>query len=91
MNMIEKVTGWCGGFFYAICYLPQVLGTCKNKSPELNMNFIYLQFLGASSMFLYGLTNKLYPIMALNGYSWICLVLIMGGHFRNERNKQILN
>ena len=42
-------------------------------------------------MFLYGVTNKLYPIMALNGLAWICLVLIMGGHFRNKKNNQILN
>ena len=89
--MIEKVSGWVGSFFYAICYLPQVLGTCKNKSPELNMSFIYLQFLGSSFMFLYGVTNKLYPIMALNGLAWICLVLIMGGHFRNKKNNPILN
>ena len=49
--MISQVSGWIGSFFYAICYFPQVFGTCKNKSNELNMNFIYLQFLGASFMF----------------------------------------
>ncbi len=61
--MIEKVSGWIGSFFYAICYLPQVLGTCKNKSPELSMNFIYLKFLGSSLLysitrpFLYNITE----------------------------------
>lgn len=88
--MISQVSGWIGSFFYAICYFPQVLGTCKNKSNELNMNFIYLQFLGASFMFLYGLTNKLYPIMALNAFAWICIVLIMGGHYRNQKNNELI-
>ena len=79
--MISQIFGWIGSFFYAICLFPQIYDIWKNKSSELNMNFMYLQFLGASFMFLYGLINKLYPIMALNGFTWLCLVLIIIGHW----------
>ena len=78
-HMISQISGWVGSFFYGICFFPQIYGIWKNKSPDLNINYIYLQFLGASFMFLYGLTNKLYPIMALNGFAWLCIVSIMAG------------
>jgi len=86
--MIEKITGWVGSFFYAICFFPQIYSIWRNKSPELNINFMFLQFLGASFMFLYGLTNKLYPIVALNAFAWLCVVLIIGGHYRNKQCKK---
>jgi len=83
--MISQISGWVGSFFYAICFFPQIYGIWKNKSPDLNINYVYLQFLGSSFMFLYGLTNKLYPIAVLNGFAWICIVSIMAGHYRNQR------
>ena len=89
--MTNQVWGWAGSFFYGICFFPQIYSIYKNKSPELNVNYVYLQFLGSSCMFLYGLTNNLIPIAVLNGFAWICIVLIMGGHFRNQKNNQILN
>ena len=85
--MLEKASGWVGSFFYAICFLPQMIAIWKNKSPELNMNFMFLQFLGASFMFLYGLTNNLYPILILNAFAWVCIITIIGGFYRNKMCK----
>lgn len=86
--MIENASGWVGSFFYAVCFLPQIHSIWKNKSPELSMNFMFLQFLGASFMFLYGLTNNLYPILYLNAFAWLCIVSIGGGYYRNKQCKK---
>ena len=82
--MIEHASGWVASFFYSVCFLPQIYSTWKKQSPELNLNFMYMQFLGASFMFLYGLTNELYPIMTLNAFAWICIVFIIAGQHRNK-------
>jgi uncharacterized protein with PQ loop repeat len=83
--MYQDIIGWSGFFFYSICYFPQIYGIYKNESPELNMTFMYLQFLGASSMFTYGVLKTLYPIIVLNAFSWICVVFIIIGMLKNKK------
>jgi len=84
--MINEIPGWVGSFFYGICFLPQIYSIFKNQSPKLDINFIFLQFLGACFMFIYGLINKLYPIMILNAFAWFCIVLILIGYHHNKKN-----
>ena len=42
--MTNQVWGWAGSFFYGICFFPQIYSIYKNKSPELNVYYVYLQF-----------------------------------------------
>jgi uncharacterized protein with PQ loop repeat len=84
--MNYEIIGWVGSFFYAICFFPQIYGIYKTQSPELSINFMYFQLGGATSMFTYGLLKKLYPIMCLNAFAWICILFIICGMYKNKNN-----
>lgn len=88
--MNYEIFGWCGSFFYAICFLPQIYGIYKKESPELSINFMYLQLGGSTSMFIYGFLKILYPIMVLNGFAWFCIVFIICGVYKNKNNLNII-
>jgi uncharacterized protein with PQ loop repeat len=86
--MYNETVGYVGGTFYALCYLPQLYDIWHDKNSELSYNFMFLQFLAASFMFLYGLTNELRPIWLLNGWSWLCIVAIVAGMIKNKRRRE---
>ena len=71
--------GYIGGFFYAICYIPQLYSMfCgDNNNNKINIYYIYSQGLGAGFMISYGILNQLLPIIILNIFSATCLIVIL--------------
>ncbi len=71
--------GYLGGFFYAVCFIPQLYSMFRNNdnSNEINIYYIYCQLLGAGFMISYSILNQLLPIIILNVFTFICLVVIL--------------
>ena len=70
--------GYIGGFFYAICYIPQLYSMfCGNNNNDINIYYIYSQILGAGFMISYGILNQLLPIIILNIFTISCLIIIL--------------
>lgn len=74
--------GYISGFFYIVCFLPQIYTTWKGKSDKLSIYMVLLQMLGAIFMISYAYINKLYPILMLNGLTICCLLVIMVGMYK---------
>ena len=86
--MYSEIVGYVGGIFYGVCYLPQIYDIWYDKCSKLSYNFMFLQFLASSFMFLYGITNELKPIWILNGWAWLCVIIIVSGMLRNKEPKR---
>ncbi len=68
--------GYLAGFFYIICYIPQIYTLRNGETNKLNIYMIILQLLGAIGMTIYAVLNNLYPIIVLNTASTLCLLSI---------------
>ena len=71
--------GYIAGFFYIICYFPQIMEIYCKKTNDLNNFFIYFQMIGGVFMLSYGIMNNLSPIIALNGTVLFFLLVILYG------------
>lgn len=69
--------GYIGGFFYAICYFPQLYSMWKGKNFDINIYYIISQIIGSSSMIAYASLNNIYPVLWLNFFSCVCLLIII--------------
>ena len=65
--------GYIGGFFYAICYFPQLYSMWKGENYDINIYYIICQFMGSGSMIAYASLNNIPPVLWLNIFSSICL------------------
>ena len=74
--------GFVAGFFYIICYLPQIAEIYYKQTDKLNNIFIYFQLCGASFMIAYSIMNHLLPIMILNITTFVLLCIIAIGNYR---------
>ncbi|ANS04213.1 hypothetical protein [uncultured Mediterranean phage] len=71
--------GYIAGFFYIICYFPQIMEIYYKKTNDLSNLFIYFQMIGGVFMLSYGIMNNLSPIIALNGTVLLFLSVILYG------------
>ena len=71
--------GYIAGFFYIICYFPQIMEIYCKKTNDLNNFFIYFQMIGGVFMLSYGIMNNLSPIIALNSTVLLFLGVILYG------------
>ena len=71
--------GYIGGFFYVLCYLPQIMELYCKKTNNLNNLFVYFQILGGIFMLSYGFTNSIFPVIILNIITLVCLLIIIYG------------
>ena len=71
--------GYIGGFFYSICYIPQIYDIWYGNKNRVNTPFFCIQIIGASAMFTYAFLNMLWPILILNGLSLFLLSVILCG------------
>ena len=78
-NMQYDWIGYLSGFFFIICYIPQIYTLWNGNTNKLNIYMIILQLLGSIGMLTYAIINNLIPIIALNAASALCLVII--GYF----------
>ena len=76
--------GYIGGFFYAICYFPQIHDIFKKGTTKLNNIFLLMQFFGAICMIVYSTYNFLMPIFCLNIIALISIIVIYFGVRRFE-------
>ena len=68
--------GYIAGFFFIICYLPQIYTLQHGKPDKINIYMIILQLLGVIGMTIYAILNSMIPIIVLNTSSILCLVII---------------
>jgi uncharacterized protein with PQ loop repeat len=68
--------GYIAGFFFIICYFPQIYTLWHGQTGQLNIYMIILQLLGAIGMTIYAILNSLIPIIVLNTTSVLCLAII---------------
>ena len=71
--------GYIGGFFYVICYFPQIYDIWYGNKNRINTPFFCIQIVAAGSMFAYAFLNKIWPILILNGLTLIFLSIILWG------------
>ena len=71
--------GYISGFFYIICYFPQISEIYCKKTNVLSNLFIYFQIIGAFFMLSYGIINNLLPIVILNSTVLLFLFVILYG------------
>ena len=79
--MVYEYLGYISGFFYIVCFLPQIYTTWYGKSDKLSIYMVLLQMMGALFMISYAYLNQLYPILMLNGLTILCLLVIMLGMY----------
>jgi uncharacterized protein with PQ loop repeat len=76
--MVYDFLGFIGGFFYAVCFIPQLYSMfCGKNNNDVNIYYIYCQILGASFMISYGTLNQLLPIIILNAFTLFCLLIVL--------------
>ncbi len=71
--------GYVSGFFYIICYFPQISEIYCKKRNDLSNLFIYFQMVGGVFMLAYGILNTLLPVIILNITVLVCLSVILFG------------
>ena len=71
--------GYIAGFFYIICYFPQIMEIYCKKTNDLNNFFIYFQMIGGVFMLSYGIINNLLPVVILNSTVLLFLFVILYG------------
>ncbi len=76
--------GYLAGFFYIICYIPQIYTLHRGKTDKLNIYMIFLQMLGAIGMTTYAILNNLMPIIILNSTATLLLIVISYYTFKNS-------
>ncbi len=76
--------GYLAGFFYIICYIPQIYTLHHGKTDKLNIYMIFLQMLGAIGMTIYAILNNLMPIIILNSAGALLLIVISYYTFKNS-------
>ena len=81
--MAFEILGYISGFFYIICYLPQIYNIWNKSSNKLDLRMIYLQGVAAILMTCYAILNKLYPILLLNTMTIVSVLLILWGAKRS--------
>ena len=71
--------GYIGGFFFIICYIPQIYDIWYGNQNRINTPFFCIQMVAAAAMFSYAFFNMLWPILILNGITLILLSIILCG------------
>ena len=82
--MIETI-GWLGGFFFAICGIPQAWGCYKAKNADgLTHGFLWSWVLGEVFTLFYILAqdNLLLPLVANYIFNLLSLLIIMYYKYR---------
>ena len=75
---------YIGGFFYLVCYAPQIYDLWFEHTDRINTLFFIIQLFGAGFMTAYAYLNTLYPIIALNTSSIVCIFIILYGIKKNK-------
>ena len=76
-NMIlHTLIGYLGGFLLAICAIPEVIRTIKDKRCHLGWPFLLLWFFGEVFMMIYSVWLWDYPLMFNYGFN-ITLLSVM--------------
>ena len=81
--------GYTGGFFYIVCYFPQIYDIWYGNKNRINTPFFCIQVIAAAAMLSYAILNILWPILILNGLTLFFLLIILYGIKYKKFNKRI--
>ena len=76
---------YIGGFFYLVCYMPQIYEIWHKKTNKINTPFISIQLFGAIFMTIYAYFNNLLPILCLNSCTMVFILIILYGIFTHDK------
>ena len=85
--MLSKICGYIASLLFIICYLPQIYNIFKRDTLYLSNYFIFLQFVAAVLMSIYGVMEDLKPIYILNISASFLLLIILIGIYKTHRNR----